>query len=308
MHSATSSMLASSSAATSSVLKVRLVSSIATLVARSCSSRSSVRPCGHRVSGAVDPGGLLHRRLHLGADGGDGSSPGAVPSSRSRRRSSSAAWAATAAGADRRSRRTPPPPAGPGAEDQALGQRVGAQPVGAVDAHAGGLAGGVQARERRRAVDVGVDAAHHVVHDRADRDQLGRPGRSARTSGTARARTAAWCRSASRRGGAGRGGRPGRTASRGAALLDLVHERLREPVARAELHAAQLRRGRGHAEVVVLEVAVAVLVEQPAALGPGGLGDQDAGERAARSGGTGRTPCPSAARRPGRRGPCRRRC
>jgi hypothetical protein len=65
----------------------------------------------------------------------------------------------------------------------------------------------------------------------------------------------------------------------GATLLLLVHERLGDPVARAELHASHHRRGRRRAQVVVLQVAVAVLVEQPAALGPSGLGDQDAGER-----------------------------
>ena len=47
------------------------------------------------------------------------------------------------------------------------------EPVRAVDADAGDLAGRVQARQRRRAVDVGVDAAHHVVDDRPHRDQLG---------------------------------------------------------------------------------------------------------------------------------------
>ena len=35
------------------------------------------------------------------------------------------------------------------------------------------LARRIQAGERRRAVDVGVHAAHHVVHDRTHRDQLG---------------------------------------------------------------------------------------------------------------------------------------
>ena len=39
--------------------------------------------------------------------------------------------------------------------------------------------------------------------------------------------------------------------------------------------------GSGSAQVVVLQVAVAVLVDQPAAFGPGRLGDQDAGERQA---------------------------
>ena len=61
---------------------------------------------------------------------------------------------------------------GPGTEDEQLGQGVGAQAVGAVDADAGDLAGGVQPVQWSGAVDVGVDAAHHVVHHRPDRDQL----------------------------------------------------------------------------------------------------------------------------------------
>ena len=63
------------------------------------------------------------------------------------------------------------------------------------------------------------------------------------------------------------------------ALLDFVHEGLRQSVAWSELHAAQHRGGLGLARVVVLEVAVSVLVEQPAAFGAGGLGDEDARER-----------------------------
>jgi hypothetical protein len=63
------------------------------------------------------------------------------------------------------------------------------------------------------------------------------------------------------------------------ALLRLVDKGLGEPVTRAELHAAQHWRRARRAEVVVLQVAVAVLVEQPAPLGSRGLRDEDAGER-----------------------------
>ena len=180
------------------------------------------------------------------ADGRDARRPAApCPAVRSSRRTSSAAWA--------RDRRPAAGPAlaaysaaarpGAGAEHQALGQRVRAEPVGAVDADAGGLAGGVQAGERvsRRRCRCGRRPSCSARPGGPGSARS--PGRSARTSGTARARTAAWCRSASRRGGAGRGGRPARTASpMRAALLHLVHERLGEPVARAELHAAQRRR------------------------------------------------------------------
>ena len=60
-----------------------------------------------------------------------------------------------------------------------------------------------------------------------------------------------------------------------------LHERLRQAVARAQLHAAEHRLRLRLAEVVVLQVAVAVLVDQVAALGARRLGDQDAGERQA---------------------------
>jgi hypothetical protein len=63
------------------------------------------------------------------------------------------------------------------------------------------------------------------------------------------------------------------------ALLNFVYEGLGQPVAWSELHAAQYRRGLWLAQVVVLEIAVAVFVEQPAALGARRLGDQDASER-----------------------------
>ena len=58
------------------------------------------------------------------------------------------------------------------AEHQQLGQRVRPEPVGAVDADTRRFPGRKQAGQRRGAVDIGVHAAHHVVHDRPDRNQL----------------------------------------------------------------------------------------------------------------------------------------
>ena len=58
------------------------------------------------------------------------------------------------------------------AEDQRVQQRVGAEAVAAVDRDAGHLAGGVQARDRRLAVDVGLDPAHDVVLAGVDVDRL----------------------------------------------------------------------------------------------------------------------------------------
>ena len=67
-----------------------------------------------------------------------------------------------------------------------------------------------------------------------------------------------------------------------AARLLLSHEGLREPVARAELHAPQLRMARVGdverlAQVVVLEVAPSLRVEEDAALAARRLGDEDPG-------------------------------
>ena len=58
--------------------------------------------------------------------------------------------------------------------DEALGQRVGGQAVGAVQAGARGLADDVEARDGRGAVEVGDHAAHAEVRGGRDRDQLGR--------------------------------------------------------------------------------------------------------------------------------------
>jgi hypothetical protein len=61
--------------------------------------------------------------------------------------------------------------AGDLAEDEQFGQRIGTEPVGAVDADAGAFTGGVEARQRRRAAAVDEDAAHRVMHRRAHRDR-----------------------------------------------------------------------------------------------------------------------------------------
>ncbi len=61
---------------------------------------------------------------------------------------------------------------GPRTEDQAFEQRVAGQAVGAVNARASGLARGKQARQRGAPPLVGVDAAHHVVRGRADRNGI----------------------------------------------------------------------------------------------------------------------------------------
>src|ERR1035441_8486740 len=57
-------------------------------------------------------------------------------------------------------------------EDQRVEQRVGAQPVAAMDRDAGDFAGRIQPGNRRLAVDVGLDPAHDVVLTRADVDRL----------------------------------------------------------------------------------------------------------------------------------------
>ena len=62
--------------------------------------------------------------------------------------------------------------AGAAPEDQGVEQRVGAEPVAAVDRDAGDLAGGVEARDLGAALDVGLDAAHRVVVAGLDVDRL----------------------------------------------------------------------------------------------------------------------------------------
>ena len=263
---------------------------------RSCSSRSVSRAFGQRRPGAVDAGAVLHRRLHLVADGGDRLA--ARRACRSKRCSSRRCLVlGLGAGRGRRARRA------------LAAYSAAARPARAPNTrHSGSelepsrLAplmltqatspAAYRPGERRRAVDVGVDAAHHVVHDRAHRDRLGDRidasyfRHSSRTNGSLvsiifspRWRRSRWTIGAVR---------PCRWCGPSRLCTNACESRSRGP-------SSMLRStgvGVGLAEVVVLQVAVAVLVEQAAALGARRLGDQDAGERAARSGGTGRTPCP----------------
>ena len=62
--------------------------------------------------------------------------------------------------------------AGPPSEYQRIEERVRAQPVAAMYAHAGDLARGVQARDHSLAVHIGLDSTHLVVHSRADGHRL----------------------------------------------------------------------------------------------------------------------------------------
>ena len=64
--------------------------------------------------------------------------------------------------------------AGAGAEHQPLEQRVAGQPVRAVHAGAGDLAGREESRQRGAAPLVGVDAAHDVVRRGPDRNRIAR--------------------------------------------------------------------------------------------------------------------------------------
>ena len=61
-----------------------------------------------------------------------------------------------------------------GAEHQAFQQRVGGQPVGAMQAGGGAFAHHPQARQRRAALRVGGDAAHVIMGGRRHRDGLAR--------------------------------------------------------------------------------------------------------------------------------------
>src|SRR5262245_27418937 len=60
-----------------------------------------------------------------------------------------------------------------------------------------------------------------------------------------------------------------------AALLNLLHECLRQTIPRPELHRAKRRPGLRLAEVVILQVAVPIFVDQVSAFSSRGLSDQD---------------------------------
>ncbi len=63
-----------------------------------------------------------------------------------------------------------------------------------------------------------------------------------------------------------------------AALFELAENRLRHAIARPQLHAPQHRRRRRLAQIIVLQEAIAVLVQQPAAFGPRRLRNQNTRE------------------------------
>ena len=129
--------------------------------ARGRSSRSRAERSRPRLSRAAQHAGAVgHRRLRRCSRVDASSSPHRA----GRRGAGSPA---------RRQRRRARSRADPRGEHQALEQRVGRQPVGAVHAGAGALAAGVQAGHAGAAVQVGAHAAAGVVRGRRDRDQLG---------------------------------------------------------------------------------------------------------------------------------------
>ena len=154
--------------------------------------------------------------------------------------------------------------AGAAAEDQRVEQRVRAQAVAAVDRHAGDLAGGVQARDLRQAVDVGLDAAHRVVVARLDVDRLARDVDAGEVAADhddlAQRLVDALARHL---GDVERDGAVGEAA----ALVDLGLLGARDDVARGQLHL--VRR-------VLLHEALALGVVEVRALAAGALGDQQA--------------------------------
>ncbi len=204
-------------------------------------------------------------------------------SSCSSRRRSSRACASAAAGDRSRRRRTPRRPGRRGRRrPSSSGRELEPKPVGAVDADAGHLAGGVQPGQRGGAVDVGVRRRPSCSARPAAPGSARGPGRCSRSPGRARGRSAAWLvmtfsprwrRSRWTTWPYGESTvRPFSTS-----LTKACDSRSRGPSSML----LSTGVGLGLAEVVVLQVAVAILVEQPAALGPGRLGDEDAGERQA---------------------------
>src|SRR5215203_5448390 len=217
MVSAISSMLASSSAATNSVLNTWVSSWSWTRSSRCCNSASRSAPL------LSDPPYFVFDLLHHHGR-----------------------WLLSTRRVLRCSF------AGPGTKDQTLRQRVGPKPVRAVDGHACGLASREEPFDGRRSIDVGVYAAHHVVHHRTDGDQVldGVDALVLQTQLThhgkldidqLRAQVAQ----------VEMNDRPVRRLDR-APLLDFLYEGLRQPVPRSELHAAKHWRGLRRAQVVVL--------------------------------------------------------
>src|SRR5713226_5389463 len=150
-----------------------------------------------------------------------------------------------------------------------------------MDSHTGTLASGEETREWGCSLDIRVDAAHHVVHHRADRDGfvdrvdasvvlgelphegdllvdlfLSQMADIEMHDVTVRSRE-------------------------GAALLLFMYEGLGQLVPRTQLHGPFQRVSgigniKGLAKAIVLQVAVAVLVEQNPPLAAGSLSNQNA--------------------------------
>jgi hypothetical protein len=158
--------------------------------------------------------------------------------------------------------------AGPRAEDQELGEGVGAEAVGAVDRNACRLAGRVEPRDLRGAVRVGVDASHAVVHHGPDGDRI-----------LHRIDPDVFRRQLPNEGEALVDLLLAEVAQievhvvavfplEGPARLHLLDEGAREEIARPQLHLIR---------DVALEVPLAFLVEEIAPLRPRRLSDEDPG-------------------------------
>lgn len=138
------------------------------------------------------------------------------------------------------------------AKHQQFGQRIGAQAVGAMDAHAGAFTHRVQARQRGGGMAVGGDAAHGVVHGGQHGDgRLGRVNAQVLDGQFINLRQALT--------------QPGLAqvaqihvqhlavrAADGAAFLFFMPIGPAEAVAWSQLHGLVVRRGAGRAQAVVL--------------------------------------------------------
>ena len=150
-----------------------------------------------------------------------------------------------------------------------------------MDADAGALAGGEEPLDGGLAAAVGEDAAHGVVHSRADGDGiLHRVDAGKGLGGLGNERQALVDLLLAQVAQVQVDGRAVGSVD-GAAFLALVPEGLREPVTRAKLHGLGTRPGIQRAQAVVLQVAVAVAVDQDAAFAAAAFGHENAGARQA---------------------------
>jgi hypothetical protein len=165
------------------------------------------------------------------------------------------------------------------AENAEFGQRIRAEPVGTVDADAGTFTGGIEARQRRRAETVDEDAAHGVMHRRADRYRRARRIDAEKLLGQFVDLRQALAQLGFAEMAQVEMHHRTVLPLDGATLLLLVPEGLAEAVARPEFHRLVARRRLGRPETIVLQIAIAVLVDQEAALATTCFGKQQAGAR-----------------------------